>query len=108
MSRISRRSLLSTGAGGVLAATARSSARGTEKRPDYQVEDQTPFRGQTRRPKLSNGDRVIASLIFPTDYPTHFRLKPELYPVCTPSGFPVTDLHQFCFVHRLATVATGL
>lgn len=106
MSGISRRSLLSTGAGSIFAATARSSEAGTEKRPDYQVDDQVPFRGQTRRLKLSNGDRVIASLIFPTDYPTHFRLKPELYPVCTPSGFPVTDSHQFCFIHH-QSIMTG-
>jgi len=64
------------------------------------VIDQVPFSGQTRRLKLTCGDRYITALIFPTDYPTHFRLKPELFPVCTPRGIPVTGSHEYCFIHH--------
>jgi len=66
----------------------------------YRVIDQVPFGGQTRRLKLMRGDRYITALIFPTDYPTHFRLKPELFPVCTPRGIPVTGSHEYCFIHH--------
>ena len=27
-------------------------------------------------------------------------LKPELLPVCTPRGLPVTSSHQYCFIHH--------
>ncbi len=67
---------------------------------DYRVEDQAPFNKQTRRLKLTNRDQYFAALLFATDYPTHFRLKPEIYPVCTPKGVPVTGSHQYCFIHH--------
>jgi hypothetical protein len=106
MSKIPRRALLSAGVSSLCAATLQPSAWSADRDPEYTVEDQRPFGGQTRRLKLSNGDRYIASLIFPTDYPTHFRLKPELYPVCTPAGVPVTDTHQFSFIHH-QSIMTG-
>ncbi len=105
MSEISRRGFLYAGAGSLSAATL-ASARAAEHAANYKVEDQVPFGGQTRRLKLTDNDRCIASLIFATDYPTHFRLKPELYPVCTPQGIPVTDSHQFCFIHH-QSIMTG-
>ena len=104
MSRISRRRLLAAGIGGASAAGLSSVTAATEDQ--YSVEDQVAFGGQTRRLKLTNRDRCIASLIFATDYPTHFRLKPELYPVCTPAGVPVTDSHQYCFIHH-QSIMTG-
>ncbi len=64
------------------------------------MEDQRPFRGQTRRLKITNRGRYVTALIFSVDYPTHFRLKPEFHPVLTPKGYPVTDSHQFCFIHH--------
>ncbi len=66
----------------------------------WAVDDQQPFGGQTRRLKIRHGKQFIAALIFPTDYPTHFRLKPELYPLCTPSGVPVTGSHEYSFIHH--------
>lgn len=98
MPPISRRSLLAAGAFAVggLAAPRRAGADDVA----YRVVDENAFGGQTRRLKLYRGSRYLAALIFPTDYPTHFRLKPELYPVCTPSGVPVTDTHQFSFIHH--------
>ncbi len=105
MSEISRRGFFYAGAGSLSAATL-TSARAADRATNYKVEDQVPFGGQTRRLKLTNNDRCIASLIFATDYPTHFRLKPELYPVCTPQGIPVTDSHQFCFIHH-QSIMTG-
>lgn len=108
MFELSRRNFLSQGAAGVSTAMLTSLARGdapvSEKK--YAVVDEVAFRGQTRRLKLMQGDRYMAALIFPTDYPTHFRLKPELYPVCTPSGVPVTDTHQYCFIHH-QSIMTG-
>ena len=44
----------------------------------------------------------MASLLFPTDYPTHFRLKPELHHVCTPKGIEVTGSHEYCFIHHMS------
>jgi hypothetical protein len=106
MSEISRRGFLYAGAGGLSASTMASSAIAALPNANYKVEDQLPFKGQTRRLKLTNNDRCIASLIFATDYPTHFRLKPEFYPVCTPEGIPVTDSHQYCFIHH-QSIMTG-
>ncbi|MGH7958137.1 MAG: DUF6807 family protein [Opitutaceae bacterium] len=62
--------------------------------------DQKPWGNQTRRLKITRGAQPVASLIFPTDYPTHFRLKPELHHVCTPSGVAVTGSHEYCFIHH--------
>jgi len=101
VSRISRRRFLA-------AATATIAARSTGRRTAagsdgdvYRVIDRAPFNGQTRRRlKLTRGDRYITSLIFPTDYPTDFRLKPELFPVCTPRGIPVTGSHEYCYIHH--------
>lgn len=66
----------------------------------WAVDDQQPFQAQTRRLKIRRGSQFIAALIFPTDYPTHFRLKPELYPLCTPTGIPVTGSHEYSFIHH--------
>ena len=66
----------------------------------WSVEDQRPFSGQTRRLKISRHGRFLTALLFPTDYPTHFRLKPELLPLCTPAGVPVTGSHEYCFIHH--------
>jgi len=106
MSKISRRGLLHAGVGGLCSAFLRSATEAADPNSGYKVQDQQPFAGQTRRLKLSNGDHYITSLIFPTDYPTHFRLKPELYPVCTPQGIPVTDTHSFSFIHH-QSIMTG-
>ena len=65
----------------------------------YRVIDQNVSK-QARRLNLFNGKRRIASLLFSTDYPTHFRLKPELHTVCTPSGIPVTASGEYCFIHH--------
>lgn len=97
MSGISRRKFVTGGA--TLAGTG-AAVSGAEESPEFAVEDQQPFRGQTRRLKITNRGRYVTSLIFSTDYPTHFRLKPELYPVLTPKGVPVTDSHQYCFIHH--------
>jgi len=106
MSSRSRRSFLAAGAGSVAGAKLLPSASAQTRSAQYAVEDQLPFGGQTRRLKITNHDQCIASLIFSTDYPTHFRLKPELYPVCTPGGIPVTDSHQYCFIHH-QSIMTG-
>ncbi len=66
----------------------------------FTVLDQRPWRDQTRRLKITRSGLPVASLIFPTDYPTHFRLKPELHQVCTPAGVPVTGSHEYCFIHH--------
>lgn len=108
-SNASRRNFLTTGTGALLGLAGSSSAMGQQSdnaTNDYAVDDQLAFRGQTRRLKLTNGSRYMASVIFATDYPTHFRLKPELYPVCTPAGVPVTDSHQYCFIHH-QSIMTG-
>jgi hypothetical protein len=106
MPRTSRRQFLSASVGSLTAAALLRSAAGEVQQARYTVDDQVAFRGQTRRLKLNNGDRCITSLIFATDYPTHFRLKPEFYPVCTPKGIPVTDSHQYCFIHH-QSIMTG-
>lgn len=102
MPNLSRRNLLrSTAAASLPVALVGSSSHSdAQEKAEFQVEDQQPFRAQTRRLKITNQGRYVTSLIFPTDYPTHFRLKPEFYPVLTPSGFPVTDSHQYCFIHH--------
>ncbi|MGE3775623.1 MAG: hypothetical protein AB7F89_00435, partial [Pirellulaceae bacterium] len=66
----------------------------------WTVEDQRPFQGQTRRLKITRNGRFVTALILPTDYPTHFRLKPELLPVCSPTGIPATGSHEYCFIHH--------
>lgn len=66
----------------------------------FALDDQQPFNAQTRRLKITRSGLPVAALIFPTDYPTHFRLKPELFQVCTPSGVPVTGSHEYCFIHH--------
>ena len=66
----------------------------------FSIQDQDPWKNQTRRLKIARGGKPVASLIFPTDYPTHFRLKPELHGVCSPSGVPVTGSHEYCFIHH--------
>ena len=104
MTAITRRRLLSSTAVG--AAVIGLAPDSDAEQGGYQVEDQLPFNGQTRRLKLTNQGRFMTALIFSTDYPTHFRLKPELYPVCTPAGVPVTDSHQYCFIHH-QSIMTG-
>lgn len=106
MTSRSRRSFLAAGASSVAVAHWLPTASAQDRGADYAVDDQLAFGGQTRRLKFTNHDQYIASLIFSTDYPTHFRLKPELYPVCTPGGFPVTDSHQYCFIHH-QSIMTG-
>jgi hypothetical protein len=94
---ITRRRFL---ASAVLATTAGAwVARGAEMER-FALDDQQPFRGQTRRLKITCAGRPVASLIFPADYPTHFRLKPELHNVCTPDGVPVTGSHEHSFIHH--------
>src|SRR5688572_5383676 len=68
----------------------------------FAITDQKPFANQTRRLKITKGKTPVASLIFPTDYPTHFRLKPELHHVCTPRGLEVTGSHEYCFIHHMS------
>ena len=104
MTAITRRRLLSSAAVGAAAIGLTPKVKGEQG--GYRVEDQLPFNGQTRRLKLTNRGRFLTALIFSTDYPTHFRLKPELYPVCTPAGVPVTDSHQYCFIHH-QSIMTG-
>ena len=84
----SRRAFLAAGAAGLVALDT-AGARPNAEPGEFAVEDQHPFRGQTRRLKITNDGRYVTSLIFSVDYPTHFRLKPELYPVLTPKGFPI-------------------
>ncbi|MBC8870067.1 MAG: PmoA family protein [Planctomycetes bacterium] len=100
MSGISRRRFMAAAAATVAAETATHRIVTASEDDVYRVIDQVPFGGQTRRLKLMRGDRYITALIFPTDYPTHFRLKPELFPVCTPRGIPVTGSHEYCFIHH--------
>ena len=103
--RINRRGFL----GAVVAAAsgaalARSAVRPPSTVPaemaDYVVDDQVRTYSQARRLRITRSGRRVASLIFPTDYPTHFRLKPELHNVCTPRGIPVTGSHEYCFIHH--------
>ena len=69
---------------------------------EFTILDQKPWENQTRRLKITRGKTPVASLIFPTDYPTHFRLKPELHHVCTPRGLEVTGSHEYCFIHHMS------
>ena len=69
---------------------------------EFSVLDQKPWSKQTRRLKITRGRTPVASLVFPTDYPTHFRLKPELHHVCTPRGLEVTGSHEYCFIHHMS------
>lgn len=98
MNEFNRRKFLGAASAAAAALTETSAAAGAGD--NYKVEDQQPFRAQTRRLKLSRNGRYFAALIFPTDYPTHFRLKPEIHPVCTPAGIPVTGTHEYCFIHH--------
>jgi hypothetical protein len=100
MPELTRRHLLKSAAwsAGFMAAT-RGEAHAAPTN-QFEVDDQRPFRGQTRRLKITNRGHYVTSLIFSVDYPTHFRLKPEFYPVLTPAGYPVTDSHQYCFIHH--------
>ncbi len=97
MADVTRRNLLTASGIGLAVGTG---AAVSAAPPRFEIEDQQPFRGQTRRLKITNHGRYVTSLIFSVDYPTHFRLKPEFYPVLTPAGFPVTDSHQYCFIHH--------
>ncbi len=99
MAEFTRRKLIAAGGIGFAAAATSGNAQ-TEEPPNFKAELQQPFRNQTQRLKVTNNGRYVTSLIFSADYPTHFRLKPELYPVLTPAGFPVTDSHQYCFIHH--------
>ncbi len=100
MSNRSRRDVLKTAAVSAGALVVGAGQAQTDGPAAFQIDDQKPFRGQTRRLKITNRGRYVTSLIFAADYPTHFRLKPELYPVLTPAGYPVTDSHQYCFIHH--------
>ncbi len=82
------------------AVAAASGAMRAEENAAFVIKDQELFRGQTRRLKITRDGRPVAALLFPTDYPTHFRLKPELHQVCTPSGLPVTGSHEHVFIHH--------
>jgi len=84
----------------VVGAPAKSTPR--DRREPFTVLDQKPWASQTRRLKITSGRTPVSSLIFPTDYPTHFRLKPELHHVCTPRGIEVTGSHEYCFIHHMA------
>ncbi len=56
--------LAGAGAMDVGTAVARGAGAGT-----FTLDDQQPFRGQTRRLKITRSSWPVASLIFPTDYP---------------------------------------
>jgi hypothetical protein len=90
VSRISRRRFLAAASATAAAGASACRTVAASEGGVYRVIDEAPFGGQTRRLKLTRGGRYVTALIFPTDYPTHFRLKPELFPVCTPRGIPVT------------------
>lgn len=97
-----RRLIQSAAAAAGFATVPKLTASAAEPPNDFAVDDQQPFRGQTRRLKITNRGRYVASLIFSADYPTHFRLKPEFHPFLTPAGYPVTDSHAYCFIHHQA------
>ena len=99
MADLTRRYLLGASGMGLAAGEVEGNAPKPEP-GNFAIEDQEPFRAQTRRLKITNHGRYVTSLIFAVDYPTHFRLKPEFYPVLTPKGYPVTDSHQYCFIHH--------
>jgi hypothetical protein len=82
-------------------AAARAAAPAAAGRA-FTLTDQKPWGNQTRRLKITHGRLPVASLIFPSDYPTHFRLKPELHHVCTPLGYEVTGSHEYCFIHHMS------
>ena len=98
MADLTRRKIIAGGIG--LTAAATTAQTQADKPSHFQAELQEPFREQTQRLKITNHGRYVTSLIYSVDYPTHFRLKPEFYPVLTPAGFPVTDSHQYCFIHH--------
>ncbi len=102
--RISRRKLLSVGSVAAVSNVTLSAAVG-DPPPRFAVEDQVRFGGQVRRLKITNRDQFVAAVLFPTDYPTHFRLKPECFPFCTPKGMPVTGSHEYCFIHHQSLMA---
>jgi len=104
---VSRRTFLTVAPALLTGAVQRSSQAQVTRRnpPNFAVEDQVRFGGQVRRLKITNRGRFITALLFPTDYPTHFRLKPELFPFCTPSGMPVTGSHEYCFIHHQSLMA---
>lgn len=93
------RSAIAVASGTMAPLASAATVRGA-KATAFALEDQQPFKAQTRRLKITDGGKPVASLIFPTDYPTHFRLKPELHQVCTPKGIPVTGSHEFSFIHH--------
>lgn len=100
MNVLNRRNFIGAASGAAAAVALTENSSAANAATSYTVEDQQPFNAQTRRLKLSANGRYFAALIFPTDYPTHFRLKPEIYPVCTPGGVPVTGTHEYCFIHH--------
>lgn len=106
MPELSRRGFLTASTTlGVAGASTSVSHGAKNNTTSFAIDDQRPFRGQTRRLKITNQGRYVTSLIFSADYPTHFRLKPEFYPVLTPAGFPVTDSHQYCFIHHQSVMS---
>jgi hypothetical protein len=98
-SRLTRRRL-ALGLGGAALAPLIGHSAAAESTEPFAIADEVLFRGQTRRLKITRGQKPVASLLLPTDYPTHFRLKPELHHVCTPDGIPVTGSHEHCFIHH--------
>lgn len=96
---LTRRKLALTLGTAALAPLAQRSGQAASPEP-FAIEDEELFRGQTRRLKITRGQKPVAVLLLPTDYPTHFRLKPELHHVCTPEGIPVTGSHEHCFIHH--------
>jgi nitrous oxide reductase len=72
MPKLSRRTLLTSAAATAAAAAMTKGQAQTDEAAEFQVEDQTPFRGQTRRLKITNRDRYVTSLIFSVDYPLTF------------------------------------
>ncbi len=100
---LTRRSLLAAASAAMAGAAHGQDAESVPSL--FAVEDQVRFGGQVRRLKITNRGRFITALLFPTDYPTHFRLKPELFPFCTPGGMPVTGSHEYCFIHHQSLMA---
>ncbi len=100
---LTRRKILAAAPAAIVGASHGQDTRSNP--PLFAVEDQVRFGGQVRRLKVTNRGRFITALLFPTDYPTHFRLKPELFPFCTPKGMPVTGSHEYCFIHHQSLMA---
>jgi hypothetical protein len=94
-----------TAAPAVIAGAVPVAGEAQDEAPSFAAEDQVRFGGQLRRLKITNRGKFITALLFPTDYPTHFRLKPELFPFCTPKGMPVTGSHEYCFIHHQSLMA---